>query len=73
MKRLFEFVENDRILITAIQTTTARMRFYESLGLFEGAVLSLFLRDKKRVIVKIGKTKFAFSEQITAEILGKKL
>lgn len=73
MKRLFEFVENDRIAITSIRTTIDKVDFFESIGLFKGTRILLFLKDKKRVIIKIGKTKFALSEEIAGEIFGEKI
>ncbi len=67
---LSTFIKNDKIYVEKL-TCEANLRTHlEALGLFEGASAVIFYRDKRNLILQIGRTKLAISEAVGKSIFA---
>ncbi|MBQ8496109.1 MAG: hypothetical protein IJ489_01475 [Clostridia bacterium] len=73
MEKIYCFDKNDKIEIKKIDTTPEKRKIYEKSGILEGAILEIFFKYQKYLIVKIGENKFALSAEATKEIFGERL
>lgn len=72
MKMISSFVKNDNIRVIRLNTSAQRRHIYEAFGIFEGANIRIFFKNKRSVILKIGETKLALSFAAANEIFGEK-
>ena len=71
MIRPIQFLsKNNKIIICKLLVCDEERRTLASLGIREGAVAEIFLKEKRKMILKVGTTKIALSENICMNIFG---
>ena len=62
------FEENDRVTVRKLWLCDEKRKRLASVGLQEGAEVSVFLKEKEKMILKTGNRKIALSEKILQRI-----
>lgn len=68
-KKLSDSAKKDIVSIKALLCSDEKRAELEAFGIYIGAKLTVFYRDRKKTIVLIGKTKLALSRNIANDIL----
>ena len=73
MNPIYLLNENDKCKVIKLRTNPSKKRFYEAIGIFEGAELFIFFKNHENLILKIGENKFALSRSAAKEIFAEKI
>ncbi len=73
MEKIYCFDENDKIKVVKIEVSEKRRQLYECLGIYEGAILTIFFKCKKNLIVKLDEKKIALSKEASEEIFAERI
>ena len=72
LKTIHSLDKNDKFIICKLLVCDEERTRLASLGIREGAVAEIFLKEKSKMILKLGSTKIALSDNICLNIFGKR-